>query len=348
MNLSITLSVLLCASVTLFSEEAMATVETRKGKPEPKVYPTMGKIERLDPALRNLIPPFAEIEKLASGFEWSEGPVWDKKKKVLYFSDVPNNVVFRWQEGMRTAEYMNPSGYTGSTSRGGEPGSNGLTIDNQGRLVLCQHGDRQVARREQNGKVTPLARYYNFRRFNSPNDLVYKSNGDLYFTDPPYGLLKGNNDPAKELNFNGVYRVTPKGEVTLLTRELSFPNGIAFSPDEKILYVAISDPQNPVIMAYDVQKNGMIENGRVFFDTKHLMEGRKGLPDGLKVDKLGNLFATGPGGVLVITPAGQHLGTINTGEATANCGWGDDGSTLYITADMYLCRVKTSTKGKGF
>jgi gluconolactonase len=313
-----------------------------------KAYPWMGKIERLDPAINNLLGPDAMIEKLAEGFDWSEGPVWMKRGNFLLFSDVPRNVVFRWKQGEKTRPAVEPSGYTGSSERGGEPGSNGLTVDKLGRLVLCQHGDRQVARLDK-GKFVPIAQYYQGRRFNSPNDLVYKSNGDLYFTDPPYGLLKLNDDPNKELVYNGVYRVTPKGTVTLLTSELTFPNGIAFSPDEQTLYVAVSDPDRAIYMAYPMKKDGTLDSGRVLFDATPLAkQGLKGLPDGLKVDQKGNLWASGPGGILVLTPEGKHLGTIFTGEATANCAWGDDGSTLYITADMFLCRVKTKTKGLGF
>ena len=312
---------------------------------KPHEFPTFGTIERLDPALDALLAPDAKIEKLAGGFEWAEGPVWVPAHKYLLFSDTPRNVVFLWKEGAPTTDYLIPSGYTGSKPRGGEPGSNGLTLDSEGRLVLCQHGDRQIARQEHDGKITPLARYYNYRRFNSPNDLVYKKNGDLYFTDPPYGLEGNTNDPAKEIMFQGVYRLKPDGKVDLLTRDLTFPNGIAFSPDEKTLYVAVSDPAAPKIWSFDVDSQGLLQNPMVFFDATRLMEGRKGLPDGLKVDVKGNIWAGGPGGILIITPEGKHLGTINTGEATANCAWGDNGSTLYITADMFLCRVKTLTKG---
>jgi gluconolactonase len=316
--------------------------------PVKKVYPTFGQVERLDPELDKLIPAEAKLEKLAGGFEWAEGPVWEPRSQTLLFSDVPRNVVFQWKEAVGTRDYLYPSGYTGTAPRGGEPGSNGLTLDPQGRLVLCEHGDRRVARLEGNGRKTTLAQYYLDRRFNSPNDLVYKSNGDLYFTDPPYGLEGGDKDPKKELVFSGVYLLRRDGEVALLTSELGFPNGIAISPDEKTLYVAVSDSNKPVIMAFPLRENGTTGKGRVFFDAKPLMAGRKGLPDGLKVDALGNLFATGPGGVLVITPEGKHLGTINPGEATANCAWGGDGSMLYLTADMYLCRIQTNTKGKGF
>jgi gluconolactonase len=349
--LALTIALLLLASDLAYAQKRGAELpaaqppRTRIAPVEKQTYPVMGTIERLDPALDQLIPPGAVIEKLASGFRWSEGPVWVRGGRHLLFSDVPQNVVFKWQEGTGTREFLDPSGYSGSTPRGGEPGSNGLTLDAQGRLVLCQHGDRQVARLEKDGRLTILVRYYNYRRFNSPNDLVYKSNGDLYFTDPPYGLPKLNDDPAKELLVNGVYRLRKDGQVDLLISNLTFPNGIAFSPDEKILYVAVSDPKFAVIMAYDVATDGRVGEGRILFDATPMVSKRKGLPDGLKVDRAGNLFATGPGGVLVITPEGRHLGTIDTGEPTANCAWGGDGSVLYITANDKLCRIQTSTKG---
>ncbi len=308
-------------------------------------YPTLGSIERLDPALDKLIPPGAVIEKLAEGFQWAEGPVW-MPEGYLLFSDIPTNAVYRWASGTNVSVFIRPSGYTGTQPRGGESGSNGLTRDRNGRLVLCQHGDRCVARYEGGGRFTPLAQYFRYRRFNSPNDLVFKSNGDLYFTDPPYGLEGGNKSPAKELLWNGVYRVTPQGQVTLLTDELPFPNGMAFSPDEKTLYVAVSDPRKPCIVAYTVMPDGILGPGRVFLDASELAKARPGLPDGLKVDRQGNVFATGPGGVLILSPAGKHLGTILTGEPTANCAWGNDGSVLYITANHYLLRVKTTTRGQ--
>lgn len=313
----------------------------------PKVYPEMGEIERLKPALDKLLPANTKIEKLAGGFQWSEGPVWRRKTGTLLFSDVPRNVVFEWKEGVGTRDYLYRSGYTGPAKTGGEPGSNGLTIDSEGRLVLCMHGDRQVARMDDAGKVTVLAQYWNNRRLNSPNDLVFRSNGDLYFTDPPYGLDQQDRDPAKELLFNGVYLLRPGGELVLLERDLTRPNGLAFSPDERTLYIAVSDPAKPAIMAYSVKSDGTLEKGAVFFDAGPLAAaGRQGLPDGLKVDLAGNLFATGPGGVLILSPQGEHLGTILPGEATANCAWGDDGSTLYITAGQHLCRVRTSTRGR--
>jgi gluconolactonase len=309
----------------------------------------LGTIERLDPRFDRLVPPNAQVERIAEGFDWSEGPVWDRKQGRLLFSDVPMNTVFQWRNGRGTSVFLKPSGYTGTAPRGGEPGSNGLLMDSQGRLVLCQHGDRRVARLD-GDRFTTLADRYMGKRFNSPNDGVYKSNGDLYFTDPPYGLLGKNEDPAKELDFNGVYRVSAAdGTVTLLTREMTFPNGIALSPDEKTLYVANSDPAKAIWMAFPVKEDGTIGRGRLFADvTSSVSPAKKGLPDGMKVDAAGNLFATGPGGVLVFAPDGTHLGTFATGEATANCGWGEDGSVLYITADMYIGRVRLTTRGRGF
>jgi gluconolactonase len=306
---------------------------------------TTGAIERLDAGLDKLILPAAPIEVIAEGFDWSEGPLWLPEQNKLIFSDIPPNKIYQWSETDGLSLYLTPSGYTGEQQRGGEVGANGLALDKQGRLVLCQHGDRRMARMEAplpepKPTFVTLAGAYEGKRLNSPNDAVYKSNGDLYFTDPPYGLEKNMDDPAKELPFQGVYRVTPDGTVHLLTKELSRPNGIAFSPDEKILYVANSDPERAIWMAYDVQPNGNITNGRVFFDATARVSKEKGLPDGLKVNREGYLFATGPGGVLIFDANAKHLGTIRTGEATSNCAFGPEERTLYMTADDYLMRVK--------
>ena len=310
---------------------------------------TLGTIERFDPRIDQIIPPGAKVEKLAEGYDWSEGPAWDRKGGYLLFSDVPMNVVYKYKPGMTTPEvFLKPSGYTGTVPRGGEPGSNGLVFDAKGNLVLCQHGDRRVARLGAKGSFTTLVDNYEGKKLNSPNDGVYHSDGSLYFTDPPYGLLGKNADPKKEIPFNGVYRLTPDGKLTLLTKEMTYPNGIGLSPDEKTLYVANSDPEKAIWMAFPLQSDGTIGPGRVFFDATRGVKTLKGLPDGLKVDRAGNLFATGPGGVLIFAPDGTHLGTLSTGEATANVGWGEDGTVLYITADMYLGRLKTTTKGLGF
>jgi gluconolactonase len=304
-------------------------------------------VARVDTRMDQLIPKDAVVEKLADGYSWTEGPVWNRRENHLLFSDIPANSIIRWEAGKGASLFMKPSGYTGATPyEGREPGTNGLTYDAQGRLVSCEHGDRRVARLEPDGKKTTLADRYEGKRFNSPNDLTYKSNGDLYFTDPPYGLPKTFEDPKRELPYCGVYRLATNGKVTLLTKEIKAPNGIAFSPDEKTLYVASSDPEKAIWMAYDVKADGTLANGRVFYDaTAWVKAGKKGLPDGLKVDKNGILFATGPGGVVIFSPDGKHLGTIETGVPTANCGWGDDGSTLYITANTALLRVKTNTRG---
>jgi len=315
-------------------------------------FPTLGTIERLDPALDQLLPPSAQLELLeANKFEWAEGPVWVPEGRYVLFSDIPRNQIWKWKEGEGLSVFLKPSGYSGSTPfTGREPGSNGLTLDKEGRLLMCQHGDRRVVRREKDGKLNVLADKYMGKRLNSPNDLCVASDGDLYFTDPPYGLPKLTDDPGRELDFQGVYKLSPRGELTLLTKEMTRPNGIALSPDEKTLYVANSDgPPRTVIMAFDVKPDGTIGHGRVFFDASALAKaGKKGAPDGMKIDRRGNLFATGPGGVLIITPAGKHLGTIATGVPTANCNWGDDGSVLYVTADKNLCRIKTATKGNRF
>jgi gluconolactonase len=317
---------------------------------ETKIYPTVGTIERFDPRFDQLVPPGAVLEKLAEGFKWSEGPVWiggPSQRGYLLFSDIPNNAVMKWQEGPGVSVFLQPSGYTGATPRGGEQGSNGLTLDSAGRLVLCQHGDRRIARREPEGRWTTLVDRYEGKRLNSPNDLVFKSNGDLYFTDPPYGLPKGADDPNRELDFCGVYRVSARdGKVALLTKEMTRPNGIAFSPDEKLLYVAQSDPQKAVWMVFPVHDDGTLAPGRVFYDATRWIKTLKGLPDGMKIDRAGNLFATGPGGVNVFSPDGTLLGRINTGQPTANCAFNADGSVLYVTVNQWLCRIKTRTKGK--
>jgi gluconolactonase len=311
---------------------------------------TIGQVVRLNPAIDELIDKDAKIEILAEGFDWSEGPVWIKNGGFLLFSDVPKNTIHKWKEGEGLSEFLKPSGYTGRLPYGNEPGSNGLTINSLGQLIACEHGDRRVSAMplEGGGKRT-LADNYMGKRFNSPNDVVQKSNGDYYFTDPPYGLPKKENDPTREIPHFGVYRIGKDGKVTLIVKDMTRPNGLAFSPDEKTLYVAQSDPEKAIIMAFDVKHDGTVANGRILFDaTPMVKQGLPGLPDGLKIDTKGNLFATGPGGVLVISPKGKLLGRIDTTQATANCGFGDDGMTLYITADMYLCRIKLKTKGVGF
>ncbi len=285
------------------------------------------------------------VEILAEGFEWTEGPLWLSTGNKLIFSDIPKNSIFEWTERGGTKLYLKPAGYTGAEKRGGEAGSNGLLLTDNNELVLCQHGDRRMAKMNaplSNPKpeFETIAAKYEGKRLNSPNDAVYHKNGDLYFTDPPYGLEFRMNDQAKELDFQGVYKVDKKGVVTLLTKELSRPNGIAFSPDFTKLYVANSDPEKAIWMVYEVDENGMLINGKLFFDATDKTRTLKGLPDGMKVHKNGWIFATGPGGVLIFTPEGEHLGTVFTGEATSNCAFNSDFSELFITADDFLLRLK--------
>ena len=303
---------------------------------------TVGSIERVDAGLDAIIAHDAVIEKLAEGFSWAEGPVWRKDGAYLLFSDVPKNTIYKWKQGEGISVFLRPSGYMGNNPPGRELGSNGLTLDLRGALVMADHGNRQVARLDEARftKVS-LADRFDGKRLNSPNDLVFHSNGDLYFTDPPFGLARLNNDPAKELDFSGVYRLTATGQLQLITRELGFPNGIAFSPDERTLYVSNAENRKPIWMAYEVSVDGSVGAGRVFFDaSKFVGDGRSGVPDGMRVDRKGNLFATGPGGIFVLSPQGKHLGTIRTGQPTANCAFGDDDTVLYITANNQLLRIR--------
>ena len=310
---------------------------------------SLGEIERLDPAFDKIVAPGEKIEVLAGGFDWSEGPCWIKKEGFLIFSDIPPNKIMKWSPKSGISLFMERVGYTGKEPfKGEEPGTNGITLDAQGRIVCCCHGDRMVKRIEPDGKITILADKYEGKRFNSPNDLAYHTNGDLYFTDPPYGLPLREKDPAKELDWFGVYRLSKDGKLTLLTKEMTRPNGIGFSPDQKTLYVAQSDPAAAIWKSFPVKEDGTLGASKLFYDSTKWVKDRPGLPDGLKTDQEGRIWATGPGGVYCFSPAGKILGRLNTGERTANCAWGDDGSTLYVTADAYLCKVKTLTKGAGF
>jgi gluconolactonase len=311
--------------------------------------PTAGDIERLDPRFDHIVPPGAGLEKIADGFAWVEGPVWDRRSGSLLFSDIPNNAVYRWDERNGVSLFLEPSGYTGTEPfTGREPGSNGLTFDGAGRLVLAEHGDRRIARLETDGSKTTLASRYRGLRLNSPNDLVYRSNGDLYFTDPPFGLPRTFDDPAKELPFQGIYRLTPEGRLDLLTADLRAPNGLAFSPDEKTLFVTDVDPRRSAWLAFDVNEDGTLGRSRVLRDVTAISHKGTGAPDGIKVDREGNLFGAGPGGIYVFAPDGTHLGTIHTGVATGNCAWGEDGSVLYITASTAVYQIRLRTKRNGF
>ncbi len=303
------------------------------------------RIVRLDPRFDELVPRDAAPEKIVDGYNWVEGPVWNRAGGYLLFSEIPSNSIYKWQEGNGTSLYLRPSGYTGAEPfPGPEPGSNGLAFDPEGRLVRNKHGDRQIVRREADGRDTVLVDRYQGKRINSPNDLVFKSNGDLYFTDPPFGLPKSFDDPGKELPFQGVYRLSKDGKLTLLTKDVRAPNGIGFSPDEKTLYISNADRENAVWLAFEVKDDGTLGKSRVFFDGTAWAKTGKGVPDGLKVDRHGNLFAAGPGGLHVFSPDGTHLGSFVADVAISNCAWGgDDGSVLYFTVSSAIYGIRLTT-----
>ena len=315
-------------------------------------FANIGSVDRFDASLDELISKDAKIEVLCGGFEWAEGPVWvpeagNEFGGYVLFSDIPQNVVMKWQEGVGASVFMKPSGYTGVADYGKEPGSNGLALDASGRLVLCEHGDRRISVLTKGGGKVTLADHWNGQRFNSPNDLAIRSNGDIFFTDPIYGLPNRADDALRETDFCGIDRLQQEGTVTVQYKQVSRPTGIAFSPDEKNLYVANSDGNDPVWRVFPVQTDGNLGSPTPFFDSSKEDRISRGGGDGLKVDVHGNVFATGPGGVLVLSPQGKLLGRIATGERIANVGWGNDGSVLYLTSDMYLCRIQTTTKGAG-
>jgi len=306
--------------------------------------PATGDVLRLDSALDRLVPPGSRLEKLAGNLQRAEGPVWIRSGGHLLFSDL--NEIMKWAPGNSLSVFRNRI-FSGTAPAGVRVGTNGLTLDRQGRLVGVEHGNRRVSRFEANGETTVLADRYSGQRLNSPNDLVIKKSGEVYFTDPPY-FSRQSVPPAspefrQELAFNGVYRVTNAGKVELLVRDLGSPNGLAFSPSETKLYVANSRPEK-MWMVYDVNGDGTLAAGKVFLDVS--MDATEAVPDGMKMDTLGNLYATGPGGVLVISPEGKHLGTIQVPEIASNCAWGDaDGKTLYVTARTGLYRIKLNIAG---
>jgi gluconolactonase len=309
-------------------------------------------VERLDPGLDALLPKDMSLEVLADfserpGPHWLEGPVWDRQHGRLLFSDVKANAIHLWKRERGVQLFLQPSGYTGSQPFAGEePGANGLAFDTRGRLLMCEHGDRRVCRLEADGTKTVLADRYQGRRLNSPNDLVCRSNGEIYFTDPPFGLPRQFDDPAKELPFNGVYRLAPDGTLTLLLDQLRAPNGIALSPDETTLYLADGDQNRCAWLAYPMLPDGTVGEGRVLWDVTNLSG--YGGPDGMKVDHLGNIFGAGRERIFVIAADGTHLGTIAVGSITTNLGWGEDGATLFITTERRLLCLRTCTRGKGF
>ena len=304
---------------------------------------TIGMIERLDPDIDKFISDNAQIEVLASGFSWAEGPVWVSHLNGILFTDVPKNTAYLWTENKGVTEFLKPSGMTNHAPHSTNEGANGLLLDAAGNLVLCQHGDRRVSRLKNWSFNEPeyetLIDHYDGKRFNSPNDLVFNTKDELFFTDPPYGLKDQDRDPLKELSFNGIYKWSKEKGITLLNEALSRPNGIAISLDEKTIYVGNSDANNPIIAAFDLV-DGRLINQRVFFDAKSMGKKGMGLFDGLKVHSSGVLFATGPGGVLLITPEGKHIGTVRPGKATANCAFDKDENYLYLTSTNVLARIK--------
>ena len=307
-----------------------------------------GRIVRLDSRLDLLVAQDAQLEQIATGHRWVEGPAWDRRGNALLFSDIPANAVYRWERSTGVHSFLSPSGYTGTTPfTGREPGSNGLTFDADGRLVLCEHGHRRITRLEAQGARSVLVDRYRGRRLNSPNDAVYSTSGDLYFTDPPFGLPGAFDDPGRELPFSGVYRLRRDGTLELLTDTLRAPNGIALSPDERTLYVTDVDTEHAAWLAFRLRDDGLGDR-RVLADARPWMRLRRGGPDGLDADAAGNLFAAGPEGVFVFASDGALLGVIETGVPTANVAWGEDGSTLFIAADTSIYRLRTRTRGSGW
>ena len=330
----------------IFSITVLSCNNNQQNEKSEQKFKTMGNIERLDAELDSIISKDAKIEIIADGFEWSEGPLWVEAHQMLLFSDVPMNTIYKWTEAKGKEVYLKPSGYTGTEpSVCKEPGSNGLAFDNNGSLVLCQHGDRRMARMDAmldkpEANFTTLADKYNGKRFSSPNDAVFDSAGELFFTDPPYGLqTQDDTDPKKELTHNGVYKVKKDGTVVLLADSITRPNGIAFFPGEQKLIVACSDPNKPNWYIWDVRGDSLI-NEKIFYSAAEEAKTMSGLPDGLKIDKNGNVFATGPGGVYIFNSEGKKLGLIELENPTSNCALSPDEKILYVTNDMYVLRIK--------
>ena len=306
-----------------------------------KEIPQVGHIIRLDPAFDTLVPKDARIEKVATGFTFTEGPVW-RPEGLLWFSDVPGNAVRSVTPAGDVKVIIQNAGGTVSAPPGAFIGPNGMISDKDGAVLLCQHGNRRIVRVAKDMMMTPYLEKFEGHRFNSPNDLVYRSDGALYFTDPPYGLLKQDDDPSKELKFNGVF-LYAGGKLKAIIKDLTRPNGIALSPDEKTLYVSNTEPKR-FWMRYDVAADGSVSNGRMFYDAS--ATGGQGGPDGMKIDSQGNIYAAGPEGLWVFSADGKHLGTIQPGETVANCAWGGDGKTLYITASTSVYRIRLAVPGE--
>ncbi|TMI65521.1 MAG: SMP-30/gluconolactonase/LRE family protein [Bacteroidetes bacterium] len=339
----------------IFSIAVLSCNNNQQNEKSEQKFKPMGNIERLDAELDNIISKDAKIEIIADGFEWSEGPLWVEAHQMLLFSDVPMNTIYKWTEAKGKEVYLKPSGYTGiEPPVSKEPGSNGLTLDHYGKLVLCQHGDRRMARMDApldkpEAKFITLADKHDGKRFSSPNDAVYDFWGELYFTDPPYGLqTQDDNDSKKEIKHNGVYKIKQQGHsddpgergtVVLLTDSITRPNGLAFLPFGQKLIVSCSDPNKPNWYIWDVKGDSLI-NGKIFYSAAEEAKTMGGLPDGLKIDKNGNVFATGPGGIYIFNKEGKKLGMIKLENSASNCALSPDEKMLYVTNDMYVLRIK--------
>jgi gluconolactonase len=341
----------MAAKASLLALSLMGATMTTESRSASTSYENVGEVKRESPGLDALVAPGTRIEKLHEGYQWTEGPVWVPNGRYWLFSDVPGNTMYRWSEKEGSSVFLKPSGYTGSdTTIFREPGSNGLIPGPGNTILLADHGNRAVAQLDlATKKKSFLATEYEGKRFNSPNDLVRARDGTIYFTDPPYGLAGLDDSPHKEQKVNGVYRLDPNGKVSLIEPGLTFPNGVILSPDERRLYVTVSDPKRAVVMVYDRAPDGGISNGRVFADMTALVsDANPGLPDGMAIDAAGNLFSTGPGGIHVLAPDGRELGLIRTGTAIANCAFGEDGHTLFLASNHFVARMRTKTKGLGF
>ncbi|HTK17912.1 MAG TPA: SMP-30/gluconolactonase/LRE family protein [Mucilaginibacter sp.] len=329
------LSRLLGAIIFLTGHIAVAYAQTAK--------PLMT-LKQIDPEFSSIVNKNAKAEILADGFLWSEGPVWVESQKMFIFSDVKKNVIYKWTKEKGKEIYLKPSGYTGTKPRGGELGSNGLGLNIKGQLVICQDGDRVVSIMDApldkpKPKFIKIATNYKGKKFDSPNDLAFLSNGDIYFTDPPYGLEKNVDDPLKEARYQGVYRISANGKITLLTDTLTRPNGIAFFPGGKTILISNSDPKKAYWYAYDLDKNGLFIRGRIFYNANEATKTAAGMPDGLKIDKQGHVFATGPGGMWVFNRAGKLLGKILVNDLVSNCSLSGDEKTLYVTSNHRVLKI---------
>lgn len=301
-------------------------------------------IHILDAEGLQVIDSTATIEIIAQGYKWSEGPVYVKDGDYLLFSDVPANRIYKWKEGKGASVFLEPSGYTGKIPKIKEPGSNGLVVDNSGRLVLCQQGNRQIGRmksslQDPRPQFETITAAYRGKKYNSPNDAVYGVHGNLYFTDPPYGLEFGLKDSTKEIPFQGVYCVKPNGKVLLISDKVSFPNGIAVSPDNKILYISNSDNDHKEWIKYELNAEGMPVKESLFYRVSEKEGKIKGNPDGMKVNAKGYIFATGPGGIWIFNPSGKVIARIYTGQLTSNCFLDPVHNILYMTCNSYVMRV---------